>query len=109
MSEATFASIGYLLAQHSVHCSVETGARRFTSLFGVSPRVCAIAWDLIRQKIPRGGEPKHLLWAFLFLKVYYTEAVMRTITGVDDKTQRKWTWLFIDLLAELDVVNSFLT
>lgn len=89
------------------HCerNLNTGMRRFISFFGVSPIVCEKAWFLLKNLRPAGAKPEHLLWALIFLKQYNTEHVNHSITRVDEKTFRKWIWIFIDLLAEMDVVN----
>jgi len=47
----------------------------------------------------------HLLWSFLFLKTYDPEKVLSVACGVDEKTYRKWVWLVLDLLGELDLVS----
>jgi hypothetical protein len=74
------------------------GDRDFRSLFGISANVCSVVWNLC--DFPSGTEPKHLLWAFLFLKVYSTEAVLITIVGGPTrKTFRKWVWIVIEEVA----------
>ena len=55
------------------------------------------------------AEPKHLLWALLFLKVYASEQVIRKFTGADEKTSRKWIWLFIGYIEELKIVSYAIT
>lgn len=86
------------------HYSV-TGLRRFKSYFGVSPEVCSISWNMLENEIPYGGEPKHLLWALMLLKQYNTENCNAANVGVDEKTFRKWSWIFIRMLANLPVVS----
>ena len=49
----------------------------------------------------------HLLWALLFLKRYDTEHTNHSITGADEKTFRKWVWIFVDMLAYMDAVGLF--
>lgn len=79
--------------------------RRFQPLFGVSPALRAVAWNLMGSSLPRGPSPRHLLWALLFLKVYATEHVSAIISGVDEKTFRKWSWEFAALVSALKVVS----
>ena len=55
------------------------GDRDFRALFGVGANICSIVWNLC--DFPIGTEPKHLLWALLFLKVNGTESVLITIAG----------------------------
>jgi hypothetical protein len=72
--------------------------RDFTTLFGISAKVCSVVWNLC--DFPSGTEPIHLLWAFLFLKVYATEPVLISIVyGPTRKTFRKCVWTIIDELA----------
>lgn len=78
--------------------------RRFKSFFGVSPSICAIIWEKIKREIPSTAEPKHLLWSLNFLKQYHVEHSRTTIFKADEKTIRKWTWIIVELIANLDVV-----
>lgn len=80
-------------------------ARRFRSFFGVSPAVCSLVWDTIGTNLPRGGMPEHLLWALMFLKIYSTEHVHCSFAKCDEKTYRKWSWCFVMLIADLNVVS----
>lgn len=96
---------GLRFANHNLNNSPLTGYRRFQAFFGVAPEVLSALWNLMRDKPPR-SEPKHLLWCMFFLKNYNREHVNAAIANVDEKTFRFWTWLFIDLLAKLDVVYS---
>ena len=58
------------------HCSNHVD-RKFRSLFGCSSKHCSQLWYLLRDNLPTGSEPKHLLCALLFLKVYGTEHVVQ--------------------------------
>lgn len=106
MSEKYFYRLSFKYIKHSAKKSVFIGYRRFKCFFGVSPEVCAIVWERIRDITPTGGEPKHLLWSLLFLKNYDVEHVRRSIIGCDEKTIRKWTWIVIHLLARMNVVQQ---
>lgn len=55
--------------------------------------------------MPQTTRPIHLLWGLLFLKVYGSEKTHLTIARVDAKTFRKWSWYFVRLLADLDLVS----
>ena len=85
------------------------------SLIGTSYQVCSELWNLISPtdiENLKGGHPKHLLWALLFLKCYCTEPILtRVVGGVDGKTFRKWAWLFVSAMAGLKqrVVSSLMT
>lgn len=87
--------------------SRETELRRFRALFGVAPHTCSSVWTRLQGVIPEGGSPVHLLWALLFLKVYATEHVNKGLTGANEKTFRKWSWTFVELMANMHVVSSF--
>ena len=106
---ARFAEIGAELAQNSPGLSVLSENRSFRSLFGVTPYVCSVLWDLLRTNMPQASRPIHLLWALLFPKVYGSETTHRTIARVDAKTFRKWSWYFVRLLADLDLVRFTVT
>lgn len=105
-SPSLFMFYAQSILQKANHGSRETELRRFRSLFGVSPSTCAHVWQAMRNEIPPGGRPIHLLWALLFLKVYSTENVNSLISGADEKTFRKWTWIFVELIADLEVVRN---
>ena len=64
-------------------------------------------WNRLIGKLPPGSRPVHLLWSLLFLKRYDTEHVNRSLTQADEKTWRKWVWIFVELLANLDVVSEY--
>ena len=48
---------------------------RFRSVFGAGSAVVADVWNRIVAdgEILKGGEPKHLLWALVLLKVYQSD------------------------------------
>lgn len=98
---------GSAYAHHNTERSSLTGYRKFRTYFGISPEQCSIIWNRISDK-PSGAEPKHLLWCMLFLRNYHKEHVNAAIVSVDEKTFRKWTWIFVELLSELNAVFNFL-
>jgi hypothetical protein len=56
--------------------------------------------------MPNGVKPANLLWALMFLKLHCAESVLATLAGagqksVDEKTFRKWTWLFVEEINHL--------
>lgn len=87
--ESTFIHAAEGMMKTSVGFRHMEKGRRFRSLFGITPRACAIVWDLIGPQKPK-GLPKHFLWVMLFLKVCATEAVNSILAGVDENTFRKW-------------------
>jgi len=80
-------------------------ARKFASFFGTTPFICSMLWAYLEpcQNFPRNVQPVHLLWALMFLKVYATEPVHCSLAGgVDEKTFRKWSWMFVHGIADLE-------
>jgi len=87
--------------------------------FCVDPEVVHRTWVLLDVPVHADGElshaePKHLLWALLFLTVYGLEAQMAKLVGkegmaVDEQTFRKWSKIFVERIALLasQVVSSF--
>jgi hypothetical protein len=75
----------------------------FPSLFGVSPVLCGIIWELLtkRGNLDGGCQPKHLLWTLFFLKCYAYESVLSQVLKSDRKTTRKWIWYLVSKIAEL--------
>lgn len=84
--------------------NTKTNLRRFKSFYGVSPAVCAKIWEKIIFETSSHAQPKHLLWCLFFLKQYPVEHEMRAIFHADEKTIRKWTWCFVKLLSNINVV-----
>jgi hypothetical protein len=76
---------------------------RFRSCFGASIGVVLDIWNRVEPILDqRGAEPKHLLWALVFLKVYSTEEIHCSIVGWPHcHTFRKWSWYFIQKIADL--------
>ena len=87
-------------------CPSETALKgRFRALFGVSENVCSRVWFCLLPVLPSQAIPFHFLWALMFLKTYASEHVNSTMSSVDAKTFRKWSWKFIKLLADILVVR----
>jgi hypothetical protein len=86
----------------------------FRSLFGCAPAVALTVWTMVSddaEALPIGATMLHFLWALLFLKVYGNQATLLSLAGrPDDKTFRKWVWIFIPRIANLQtqVVSLFL-
>ena len=38
----------------------------------------------------------------MFMKIYSQEHIHASLAGVDEKTFRKWSWIFIDAIAGLE-------
>ena len=88
--------------------------RRFRSFFGARYDIVKMVWEMLGEGglRPEKCEPKHLLWALYFLKVYPREAPGCAAVGgskgaIDPKTMRKWVWLMLERIADLaDIVVS---
>ena len=96
---ATFVREGESLSNSS-------SERSFRALFGCSPMVCVIIWNLLTNQHPIDSKPLYMLYGLLFLKVYGTENVNRTITGTYESKFRYWAWLYVKLISKLNVVSN---
>lgn len=59
-------------------------------------------WTMINPEdtMPIGAKPGHMTWAFYFLKRYPSEEVLSAnLGGFDEKTTRKWIWLFVEAIS----------
>lgn len=107
ITSETFIKLGNTYTDSSMTRSTSVALRRFKSFFGVTPIVCSIIWEKLSDELPPLAEPKHLLWTLLFLKQYGNEHTRRAIVRADEKTIRKWTWIFVELLSNMNAVTSF--
>ena len=93
------------ILSQSKQVSIAVIHRRFKGLFGITPHVTSITWNLVLPCLPSAAKPRHLLWSLLFLFCYATEHVNCAIFRVDEKTYRKWTWFFVDLIGNTSIVS----
>ena len=105
-SSDTFWILGHTITGHNLEGSLCLGYRKFRAFFGTSPQVCAIVWNSLSNRPPK-SQPKHLLWGLMLLKQYHIESVNAALTGVTEKTFRKWFLIFIHLIGHNSVVNVF--
>lgn len=101
---ALFWKIGLKYANTKYKASETLKCRRFKSFFGVSPSICCLIWSKVVLQAPPDARPQHLLWCLNFLKKYSVEHTRHSIFKADEKTVRKWTWIFVELLADLNEV-----
>ena len=106
VSSIVFEEEGHLIIHQPKTNAIQLAQRRFRAFFGVTPKICEIIWANLRPKLPPFSKPKHLTWACLFLKVYSTEHVHKCLAKVDERTFRKWAWVFIELMANMNLVRS---
>ena len=86
--------------------SKKTLTKRFLSFLGAEPLYISMIWLLLEQSgwLRFGAQIKecHLLWTFMFLKVYSTETVQARTVGCDEKTFRERVWFLAEGIANLD-------
>jgi DDE superfamily endonuclease len=76
--------------------------KRFRGFFGAPIDVTVIIWNELQPIDEPSAEPKHLLWALVFLKIYATEEVHCRIVGwPNPKTFRKWSWFFVTKISDM--------
>jgi hypothetical protein len=58
--------------------------------------------------MPIGASKLKMLWGLRLMKTYGTEENLAATAGVDEKTFRKWAWMFVFELSALegDVVSD---
>ncbi|EFX75908.1 hypothetical protein DAPPUDRAFT_322882 [Daphnia pulex] len=81
------------------------GHRKFREFFGTSPALCVVAWDLLADVRLINSKPNHLLWALMLLKRHCIESLNAALVKFTEKSFRKWSLLFVDLLADMQVLN----
>lgn len=104
MAAEYFFRIGNMYTKSKMKSSQALRLRRFKSFFGVTPEVCSLVWEKIKDVVPSNSKPKYLLWCLYFMKQYSTEHVRRSLFKADEKTIRKWTWIILKPIANLNVV-----
>ena len=113
MSEHEFWIIGCEIANHNngLASTEHLGRRRFRGLFGTTPNICSIIWQSLSDNglHPPGAKPLlFIIMCFIIFKSYCTAEINKSITGLDEKTFRKWTWQYIKLIAlDIDVVKYY--
>ena len=79
-------------------------ARQFVALFGTTPDICLIIWNMLFDgwtKYTTNPKPLHLLWLFRFMKSYNSWDSHATEMTVDSKTFRKWIWFYLEGVSKL--------
>ena len=91
-----------------LHLARSTVVGRFKAHFGVSPLHCAWLWLLSEDKLYQKDynvKRIHLLWTLNVMKTDDTEAVLKGRWGVDEKTIRKWLYVVLEVLSNLQAVS----
>eukprot|EP00171_Calliarthron_tuberculosum_P005219 IDg5219t1 len=79
------------------------GTGGFERFFGTTPRACAVMWQRVGSS--KQSDPRHLLYAHVFLKTYGTDHHHASICNVDEKTFRKWSWHYVEKLANMRTID----
>jgi hypothetical protein len=102
VTAARFRAEGNEIMQRSRRVSARIEDARFRSHFGTCASICCDLWNMIAANTIDKAKPFHLLWGLMLLKLYCAEAVLCTLAGgVHEQTFRKWAWLFVDKISEL--------
>ena len=104
VSSEEFLQQGRIMLGRSKKAVSAAEQQRFRAMFGTSPEICSLLWDHLDppNSMPNEVKAFHLLWGLMFLKLYASEVVHCAIAGgVDEKTFRKWSWLFVSAIADL--------
>lgn len=101
MSVNDFIEAGIVMTRHASSSGI-IRERRFRQMFGITPFICSMIWEDLRvqQLHLNNAKPVYMLCALLLLRLYETDDVNRAISGIDEKTFRKWAWIYISLIAE---------
>ena len=99
-----FRALGSGIMQRSTSRINNTFMRRFKSYFGTGWFYCSLLWELSWKPVynlPNIARPEHLLWALMHMKLYSTENVLASLANCDEKTFRKWSKIFREVLANV--------
>jgi len=107
-SARVWEEIGCKLVGINTRGSSKAVHRRFVAHFGAAPNEVSVVWKELAKSGwldfsgTRGAEPKHFLYALLFLKNYSVEEIHSCMAGCCEITFRKWAWFFAEGIANLD-------
>ena len=81
-----------------------TAEHHFRSIFGVDILLCVIVYEWINLMglIPKVGKKTHFLLVCIQLMVYSTENDLAKLLDVSKKTFRKWSWIILLALSDLE-------
>ena len=105
MSANRFKDVANQVLRTNPNRTNKSQLKTFVGKFGTTPDVAAELWLAMNPvaKLHPKSEPKHLLWALLFLFHYDTESNNCAIVGInDEKTFRKWCWIFVAGIVSLE-------
>ena len=102
--------MGQRVAGYKHFRSEKVQEQRFKVELEVPIYIATVVWEMLKdsaflQENNPGQQPlnpSHMLWALMFLKKYSRVESLANTVEVDEKTFRKWAWLYLEALAELD-------
>jgi len=96
MIESSFTECGMAIINRShIHPTRSVSDSTFISLYGASPTVCNLLWNLLTTIRPESARKIHLLYALLLLRNYNNEEMNASLCDCDRKTFRYWSMLFV--------------
>ena len=81
--------------------------QKFKQCHAKSPEMVAVLWKeiihdrWILRKTNGKPQPRHLLWALNFMQDYEEESPSSDGFNCDEKTWRKWTWIYVTAMSRL--------
>lgn len=100
-------SLFYLIVRSIQRSCPLLQSRQVKALFGVSKTVCELVWNIPFKHCSR-DRPGHLLWVLYFFKSYTTKTVALSLLDCSEKCLRKWLWIVVTKLADIETVSSYL-
>ena len=93
-----------IMGQSSSTSGKMTEDCRFHAVFGCQSPVALVLSGMVLTEpmVVPGATAVHMMWALMFLKVSGNETTMSTMAGVDEKTFRKWAWVLIEAISDLE-------
>lgn len=98
-----FLVIGEQYLKQKLKTDLDNSDRRFRSIFGCSPLVCSIIFQMIVQNdlAPDCFTATYLTMGLLFLKVYASETIHAGIASVSEKTFRECSLIAVTAISDL--------
>jgi hypothetical protein len=99
--------------QRKARLTEKQTSKQWGSFFGTSSIVAADIWNRIDpvQTVDRSTKPKHLLYAFVVMKIYTGDEAHGQIGKCHKNTFSKWAWLLVEAIHDIhhDVVSFLLS
>jgi hypothetical protein len=109
ITPGAFLALAQTITKKSPIKARQKALHRFVAVFGSKPSLVSVLWTLLEAKtLPRGFRPIHLLWTLCFVKLYSSQATLSSLCGCDEKTFRKWVWLGLETISDLELASFVL-